>query len=433
MKIWYLKNINGSRNIPYRNYGAAGKARQDAYLFLDEIGATPINEYIYKWDDEPDNVLSARLDGLLGGLKEGDVVIQMYPTGTNSTKHNEAVYNKIHSFGAKVVGYNHDIELYRAIFQDPLVGANPIPFNYFVTKKVLCYYDAFILPTEALKQRLINDFEFEKPIIVGGPVAYNIPAIPEQREKTNQVVFAGSINKTSYFNQLLDDSPNLKFNIYGKASGKDYIQKFIQSHTNANYKGSFDPDAIALILEGSYGLVWDSYSYPNISGGVGFYQQLNSPHKLSMYLAAELPVIVWSKMAFADYILENNVGWVIDDLSQLQDLINNITEDDYKSKLNSLMTIGGLIRSGMQFKQSIFSAVLAVNESSNYRNSLPNPVPQLGIEQWVVDVYQANDYQKIKDTLKQKETIDHFKQSKHFNDIEIFNRAKEILKELDII
>ncbi|MGR3741863.1 hypothetical protein [Companilactobacillus sp. DQM5] len=278
--------------------------------------------------------------------------------------------------------------------------------------------------------KLRHDIGFKGPIVVSGPHGYKTPMIPDRRKKSNTVIFAGSFEKNRSLDELMNNSPKLNFNIYGGSSGEGGIKVFLDKHKNGDIKGKFDPDAIIMSLKGSYGLVWDSLKYPNVVGGKGLYEILNTPHKFSMYLAAEIPVIVWSRMGLANYVIENNIGWVIDDLSQLQELVLNITEEDYQEKLNNLEKIGGLIRSGIQFKKSIFEVVSAVNEISLYEESNYDidPVPELGINQWIIDM----DINELKEVHLPDEVLEYYRKNLYPDDSQ-YMKAKNILKKIRYI
>ncbi|EGF47082.1 beta-1,6-galactofuranosyltransferase, partial [Lacticaseibacillus rhamnosus MTCC 5462] len=69
-----------------------------------------------------------------------------------------------------------------------------------------------------------------------------------------------------------------------------------------------DPEAIPHMLEGSFGLVWDSDAYPDVVGRWGEYERYNTPAKFPMYLSANEPVIVWSQAATAPFVEANQIG-----------------------------------------------------------------------------------------------------------------------------
>lgn len=389
MTIWYTKIVSSQRNTPYRKYGAIGKSRQDAYQYFDEINARAMPLFEYDWDDEPNDSLNARFDGIMSAVKKGDTIIQLYPHLHNSPVYNEKFFQKANFFGAKVVGYVHDIEFFRHNIDNfGQESGNDsmwrMPHEYDLAKNYINKYDGLIVPTANIKELIQHDLEFSGPIAVAGPYGYVTPMIPDRRELTNEIVFAGSFDKNPSLNEIVKKTTSLQFNVYGKA---DYENNQVQNRENVKLMGSFDPDALLMSLKGSFGLVWDSIEYPIVKGGVGTYQRVNGPFKFSMYVAAELPPIVWSKMGFADYVVKNDIGWVLDDLTQLEELVNNISEEEYAQKLDNLQQVGNIIRSGEGLKRATFEVVTQLHENPTFQEtSMSLEEINLGLDRWIIEL-----------------------------------------------
>ena len=120
----------------------------------------------------------------------------------------------------------------------------------------------------------------------------------------NEVFFAGNLAKSEFLGEL-SKIGKVKFNLYGLEF--DGLEK-IKSQTNVEYKGSFMPEELISNLEGGWGLVWDGNSIETCSGLSGEYLKYNNPHKVSMCIVSERPVIIWNKAAMADYIVNNGLG-----------------------------------------------------------------------------------------------------------------------------
>ena len=56
----------------------------------------------------------------------------------------------------------------------------------------------------------------------------------------------------------------------------------------------------------------------------------NCPHKVSMCIISERPVIIWKESAIADYIVNNNLGVAIASLEEIPDIIHKISDDKYQ-------------------------------------------------------------------------------------------------------
>ncbi|EGF47117.1 beta-1,6-galactofuranosyltransferase, partial [Lacticaseibacillus rhamnosus MTCC 5462] len=80
--------------------------------------------------------------------------------------------------------------------------------------------------------------------------------------------YAGALHKAKFLQQL---SADFKLNIYG-AGPKDQV--FAKNRAIRLHK-RVDPEAIPHMLEGSFGLVWDSDAYPDVVGRWGEYERYN--------------------------------------------------------------------------------------------------------------------------------------------------------------
>ncbi len=153
--------------------------------------------------------------------------------------------------------------------------------------------------------------------------AGNVPV----RSLSNQVCFAGNFEKAAFANEL-KKVEGITFNLYGPMFNCNHQE-------NVFYKGSFSASQLPLKLQGSFGLVWDGPSIETCDA----YLKFNNPHKLSLYISAGLPVIVWDKSALASFVVEKNIGIAISDLLSLKKIISQITPGEYaeiKSNIDSL-------------------------------------------------------------------------------------------------
>ncbi len=155
------------------------------------------------------------------------------------------------------------------------------------------------------------------------------------------IVIAGNLKKekAGYVYKLKNIKGKYLFNLYGPGyKGEDNEQ--------VHYKGTYKPDELPKVLEGEFGLIWDGNSIETCSGSYGRYMKINNPHKLSLYLAAGLPVITWSQAAIADFVEKNKVGIVIDSLYQLEEALNKIKENEFNEMLTNVSIVGERLRQG---------------------------------------------------------------------------------------
>ena len=146
------------------------------------------------------------------------------------------------------------------------------------------------------------------------------------------VAFAGNLDKSIFLNDLLIANKNTEFHLYGKTE-----QPFEAS--NAKYYGSILPDELPGKLTGKYGLVWDGESLIGSSGILGEYTRFNNPHKLSLYLTAGLPVIVWNEAAIAEFVREHHIGICTETIDQIDSLLSSVSKNEYKMMVEKTFEI----------------------------------------------------------------------------------------------
>lgn len=147
------------------------------------------------------------------------------------------------------------------------------------------------------------------------------------------------INKSAYIAQL--GKLGITIHLYGPN-----FSHSLEQYKDIQYHGSFPASDIPNQLNSGFGLVWDGNSIDTCSGDFGEYLQYNNPHKLSLYLASGIPVVIWDKAAEADFVREHNVGICVSSLNELKDKLSTISEDEYKNMLLNVQEISKLLQKG---------------------------------------------------------------------------------------
>ena len=191
--------------------------------------------------------------------------------------------------------------------------------------------------SESLEQKIVNLEIFD--------YLYNEPVPKIIRNNGKKVIVAGNLTreKSGYVYKLKE--LNVDMCLYGVNYEGDIPDDI--------YKGAFSPDELIQHLEGNFGLVWDGTSVEKCTGNTGAYLKYNNPHKTSLYLAADLPVIIWSQAAMADFVKRNNIGIVIDDLHHLSECLKGVSEKDYQEMQQNVRMIGKKIRQGYYFNTAL--------------------------------------------------------------------------------
>ena len=162
-----------------------------------------------------------------------------------------------------------------------------------------------------------------------------------------ELIYPGnwSKDKAEFLYQLDESKMNFIINIYGPNKNNDEL-----TCSKVKFKGSYPPDELIQNLEGHLGLVWSGkIDDSDMNVGDKHYNVYNYPHKMSCFLAADLPVIVWSKSAVAETVLKYNIGYIIDSIYD----INNIDFSDYAEKRKNVKEIGKKIRTGYFTKKAM--------------------------------------------------------------------------------
>lgn len=197
-----------------------------------------------------------------------------------------------------------------------------------------------IAHTRAMKRIFVENGVPENKVDILGIFDYLTIAPPYKRLfNDNIVVFAGNLDKSYFINYLKD--LKVRFNLYGIT--KNGPSSFTSEEVK--YCGCFQSGDLSS-LSGSWGLVWDGEVLDTCNGVLGEYQRYNAPHKLSMCIAAGLPVIVWSESAEAEFVLSHNIGITIDSLKRLKDVLSNIDNIEYAKKSENVLKMSELIRKG---------------------------------------------------------------------------------------
>ena len=122
------------------------------------------------------------------------------------------------------------------------------------------------------------------------------------------------------------------------------------------YHGSFKPEELPGKMEGNFGVVWDGVWADTCEGNTGQYLKYNNPHKVSLYLASGLPVIIWDQAALADFILRNRVGITVSNLDEIWERLNALSAEEYRTMCTNAEKIGEKIRNGYYFYHALDTA-----------------------------------------------------------------------------
>jgi len=148
-------------------------------------------------------------------------------------------------------------------------------------------------------------------------------------------------------------NPEVEFILFGPG-----LPGSLKEGKNVCYKGVCTPDELpARTSQYDFGLVWDGDSIEGCEGDTGNYVKYNSPYKISSYLAAGIPVIVWDKMAVAQFVKDNKIGIVVNSLSELTDSLFSLTKGEYEMLRNNVKGVRTKLTRGGYYEDAINKAL----------------------------------------------------------------------------
>lgn len=337
--------------------GAAGKARFDLEeTLIQDMGFRQLSLGLF---NDPKDI-DEHINGVTNAVKTGDIIFLQFPQFTSVLFMKALIEKVTHVFGAKVVAYVHDILPWR----DPWNYNEESRADFF---KALSLCQGLIVHNEVMRDKIKEEFKHYGysnnhlyiPHKIWGYRA-NRMTFDWKRQweqfPNMSIDYAGNLDVAQFLNDLPE---NININVFGD-------EKSIVSKPNIHLFGNIDSEAITHVLKGDFGLVWKSTTYPYITGTYGEYEKVNSPHKISMYLAADLPVIVASQSAMAEYVKENNIGVVIDSLDELPKIPERLTQEQYGEMMFNVNRIGKLVREGFPMKWAVMQMINKMDFEPNH-------------------------------------------------------------------
>lgn len=348
-KIYYLRDTK--KNEP----NGGNKAKSDFYTIFEKMKFRELdfsfkshNKIIRNFEKI---LLPVRLLSLCKILTKESIVIVQIPTYAIN------IYSSIFFWLKKIIRFRmiliiHDIERLRNIYH----------FSKLYLKnedKYLKKADIVICHNEYMKKYLENKEIDTNRIVVLGIFDY----ILNEKEKLNIanidnkmiVNVAGSLDvkRSPYIYKLL----NMEFHkINLKLYGPEYNLRLVKKNSNC-FMGCYPASEIPYKLYGGWGLVWDGDRISDCSGNYGKYLVYINQHKVSLYIAAGLPIIIWEKAGLADFVAENEIGILISDLRTLEDKIENVDDRLYMQMVKNIEKIREKLLVGSYAELAIKTAV----------------------------------------------------------------------------
>ncbi|CAM3030509.1 sugar transferase [Leuconostoc gasicomitatum] len=264
----------------------------------------------------------------LTDVKPKDLVLHQFPTYMSAEFERQFVHTLKHLNVCRAIVI-HDIEPLRLVKQDA--------WEY----QILNQYDFIIVHSKDMKNQLQAN-GVKAAFIVQPLFDYLSQPRPTALFSRN-INFAGTFQKSPWLQNYT--GPNLT--LFGSKPKK---WQNIDFSTHINYQGNFDPEEIVNHLTDGYGLIWDSdfddKTYQT-------YTRYNTPHKASLYLRAGLPLIAWSQSAIGQFIVNHKLGFVINNLTDLNLKLHAINEAQYQLWQTNIQIIADHVGRGDYTKNTL--------------------------------------------------------------------------------
>ena len=305
------------------NANAGSKARYDCDKILSENGY--VSRYILVQKEHPYKTIFSILK-LIFSIKSSSNVLIQYPLSYKLyISYFVAIRCKVKKCRLSIL--IHDIVWLR--------GRDDIKNKEI---KIFRLADNIIVHNEKM-QALLSPNVNKARFYILQLFDYFVDVNPHSSPFGQTVVFAGNLQKSSFLNDV--NLLGIKMNLYGAKVEE------LKSICNDNiiYRGAFKSNDLSSIL-GNWGVVWDGSSTESCEGKFGEYLKYNAPHKISLYIVANLPIIIWKQAAEARFIVENKLGIAVDSLHEIHDLLEGITEAEYNEIKHNVENYAVRLRNG---------------------------------------------------------------------------------------
>lgn len=218
-----------------------------------------------------------------------------------------------------------------------------------------------IAQNESMKAWLVNN-GYQKGLGVLGIFDYCSEEESGSDRKNNSttryiVNYAGGLakRKNAFLYEIGSYINSFIFHLYGNG--------FTGHIDNPNYiyKGFTHSDDFIRNINGDFGLVWDGDSLDTCSGNFGTYLKYNTPHKISFYVRAHLPIIIWKDAAMTPFIEKEDIGFSISSIKELDDILADFPIDRYNEMKRNTIALSKKLKEGYFITKAAREAIRDLN------------------------------------------------------------------------
>lgn len=342
-------------NISIANI-AGSKARYDVRDIAGTLGYEMIKVHVARGKvgtttrQCSDKLIRDEWNRIFDYIPDKSIVMMQIPVPYDTRLVEEIYLQMKYKKGIRFIYIIHDLETLRKTY-----NLETIEYEIDFLKKT---GDFFIVHNDKMRKYLVEQ-EFDASMVCS---LHIFDYLFETRNSAEvqfdkSITIAGnlSLQKSSYLLSLKELN-FMKIHLYGA----NFSEKIVEGSELIEYHGEVASENLPEMLNKGFGLIWDGDSINTCSGTTGQYLLYNNPHKLSLYLSAGIPVIIWSGAAAAEFVKKNQVGFTVDSLYDLKDVFEKVSEEQYKFYAKNAKRIALLLKTGVFTRNAIEGAERAL-------------------------------------------------------------------------
>lgn len=323
-----------------KTHTASSKARDDVTSILESRGFTTQWVHVHDstaYGDLLKDLASSyrQLKQVLKRVERGSTLIYQYPWDSQALSFARQIRRTARKENLTTIALIHDLNSLRTQSKLGLKYYQILVNEY----KFINSFDYVVCHNESMAKHLVQHGITLDKLICLELFDYLLSAdqVGSPAQFAHSVSIAGNLSPTKApYVSLLPSLKNKNYvlDLYGVGYEGPAISGTLEYH------GSFDPDELPRHLAQGFGLVWDGNSLDGCFGPLGSYEKYNNPHKLSLYLACGMPVIVWSEAAVADFVRKHEVGIAVSSLRELDDIMKSFTQKEFDCLAQNAYAVG---------------------------------------------------------------------------------------------
>lgn len=305
-----------------------------------QLGFKPINYVLWSTRDLTDpERRKAVIETMFGQVKSGDTVVMTYPMYVMNWAFSvEALDYLTKMDGVKTIGFVIDLHTW--------LSERPYDKHIDGSLQQLREFDVIIVPTEKFAERLREDDVHTKVIAFNFlDFIYKGPIRPKSFQKKVYIASGRPIWLTNY-------DGNVDITVIGDCHTKaDHI-------TTLEHRKAV---ALPMLFDGGFAAVDMVKNVTTNKPGTSYdwdkYSEYTAPSKQALYMASGMPLIVRPENANAAIIKARGIGLVMEDLSELDEILEKMTEQEYNKMVENLRPFQKAVASGFFAKEAIMEAL----------------------------------------------------------------------------